>query len=86
MTTAALESKHLLWPEWRVSPRVKAFVTTREGGREHRAFYGGAPGADGLNLGLSTGDDPEAVAENHCRVLAITGLPEAAWLSQIHSA
>jgi polyphenol oxidase len=86
MTQTALEAKHCLWPAWRVSPRVKAFVTTREGGVSTGAFDGGTPGAGGLNLGLSTGDDPAAVQENRRRVLALTGMPEAAWLSQIHSA
>jgi polyphenol oxidase len=86
MTNAALDPKHCLWPAWRVSPRVKAFVTTRGGGVSTGPFDGGAPGAGGLNLGLSTGDDPDAVNENRRRALALTGLPEAAWLSQIHSA
>ncbi|WP_277187974.1 peptidoglycan editing factor PgeF [Caballeronia sp. BR00000012568055] len=86
MTNAALDPKHCLWPAWRVSPRVKAFVTTRGGGVSTGPFDGGTPGAGGLNLGLSTGDDPGAVHENRRRALALTGLPEAAWLSQIHSA
>jgi polyphenol oxidase len=86
MTNPALDPKHCLWPAWRVSPRVKAFVTTRNGGVSTGPFDGGVPGAGGLNLGLSTGDDPDAVHENRRRALALTGLPEAAWLSQIHSA
>lgn len=28
----ALDPKHCLWPQWRVAPRVRAFVTTRAGG------------------------------------------------------
>jgi polyphenol oxidase len=86
MTAGALDTKHCLWPQWRVSPRVHAFVTTRAGGVSAAPFDGGAPGAGGLNLGLSTGDEPVAVHENRRRALALTGMPEAAWLSQIHSA
>jgi polyphenol oxidase len=86
MTFAALEKKDCLWPQWRVSPRVHAFMTTRAGGVSAGAYAGGAPGAGGLNLGLSTEDALDAVHENRRRALAMTGLPQAAWLSQIHSA
>nr|WP_244816059.1 peptidoglycan editing factor PgeF [Caballeronia sp. Lep1P3] len=80
----ALDPKHCLWPQWRVSPRVRAFVTTRAGGVSAAPYDGGAPEAGGLNLGLSTGDAPEAVQENRRRALALTGARDAAWLSQIH--
>ena len=80
---AELQAKDCLWPQWRVSPRVRAFVTTRAGGVSD-APYGGAPGAGGLNLGLSTGDAPDAVRENRRRALALTGSRDAAWLEQIH--
>ncbi len=82
----ALNEKDCLWPQWRVSPRVKAFVTTRVGGVSSGPYDGGAPGAGGLNLGFSTDDVPEAVTENRRRALALTGRPEAAWLAQVHSA
>nr|WP_096031216.1 peptidoglycan editing factor PgeF [Caballeronia fortuita] len=72
-----------VWPQWNVSPRVRAFVTTRAGGVSD-APYGGAPGAGGLNLGFSSGDAPEAVTENRRRALALTGSRNAAWLEQIH--
>jgi polyphenol oxidase len=86
MTFAALEKKDCLWPQWSVSPRVHAFMTTRAGGVSTGAFDGGAPGAGGLNLGLSTDDVLDDIHENRHRALAMTGLPQAAWLSQIHSA
>jgi polyphenol oxidase len=86
MTFAALEKKDCLWPQWDVSPRVHAFMTTRAGGVSAGAYDGGTPGAGGLNLGLSTDDALDAVHENRRRALAMTGLPQAAWLSQIHSA
>ncbi|KNH08311.1 hypothetical protein BRCH_00204c [Candidatus Burkholderia brachyanthoides] len=82
----ALGTEDCLWPQWRVAPRVQAFVTTRAGGVSGSLYDGGAPGAGGLNLGLSTGDAPNAVHENRRRAIASTGAPEAAWLSQIHSA
>jgi YfiH family protein len=39
-----------------------------------------------LNLGLHTGDSPDAVRENRRRLLALTEAPAAAWLEQIHGA
>ncbi|MDR5738264.1 MULTISPECIES: peptidoglycan editing factor PgeF [unclassified Caballeronia] len=79
-----LEARHCLWPQWRVSPRVRAFVTTRAGGVSVAPYHGGAPDAGGLNLGLSTGDAPDAVRENRRRALALTGARDAAWLQQVH--
>ncbi|WP_235527454.1 peptidoglycan editing factor PgeF [Burkholderia sp. Leaf177] len=76
-----------LWPEWssgvsKVSTRVRAFATTRNGGVSEGPF-GGANGRGGLNLGLHTGDAPEAVLENRRRVVELTGAP-VAWLEQVH--
>ncbi|SAK76367.1 laccase [Caballeronia hypogeia] len=82
--TAVLQASNCLWPHWKVSPRVRAFVTTRAGGVSEAPFDGGAPGAGGLNLGFSTGDSPEAVAENRRRALGLTPSHHAAWLEQIH--
>lgn len=73
-----------LWPQWKVAPRVRAFVTTRAGGVSQAPYDGGAPGAGGLNLGFSTGDSPQAVTENRRRVVALTPAQHAAWLEQIH--
>ncbi|BCQ23460.1 peptidoglycan editing factor PgeF [Caballeronia sp. NK8] len=81
---AELQPNDCLWPQWRVSPRVRAFVTTRAGGVSEAPYGGGTPGAGGLNLGFSSGDAPEAVKENRRRVLASTGTRPAAWLEQIH--
>ncbi|CCD35686.1 COG1496: Uncharacterized conserved protein [Candidatus Paraburkholderia kirkii UZHbot1] len=74
-----------LWPQWKVAPRVRAFVTTRAGGVSQAPYDGGAPSAGGLNLGFSTGDSPQAVMENRRRALALTPAQHAAWLEQIHS-
>lgn len=65
-----------LIPDWPAPGRVKACVTTREGGVSPAPF-------DSLNLGDHVGDDPAAVAENRRRLtdhFAIT----PAWLQQVH--
>ncbi|MBB5496197.1 peptidoglycan editing factor PgeF [Paraburkholderia sp. MM5384-R2] len=76
-------------PAWNVSPRVRALVTTRDGGVSDAPFGRWRDGADqpgGLNLGMKTGDDPAAVASNRARLVALAGVREAAWLEQIHGA
>lgn len=78
-----------LQPAWRVAPRVRALVTTRNGGVSMAPYGrwseagGDAPG--GLNLGFRAEDDPDAVAANRARLLALTGQPRAAWLEQVHA-
>ena len=65
-----------LIPDWPAPGRVKACVTTREGGVSLAPF-------DSLNLGDHVGDAPSAVAENRRRLtdhFAIT----PAWLQQVH--
>jgi YfiH family protein len=76
-------------PAWNVSPRVRALVTTRNGGVSQPPFGRWQAGADqpgGLNLGFKAGDDPAAVAQNRERLLGLAGVSEAAWLEQIHGA
>jgi YfiH family protein len=71
-------SIHPAWlvPDWPAPPRVRAFVTTREGGVSEGAYAS-------MNLGLSSGDAPDAVARN--RAIVRTALPgEPAWLAQVH--
>ena len=84
-----LRNDDCLWPDWSngpdaVSPGVKALATTRNGGVS-AAPYDGANGRGGLNLGLHTGDAPDAVMENRRRVVELTGAP-VAWLDQVHGA
>jgi hypothetical protein len=84
-----LRNDDCLRPDWAgaddaVSPRVRALATTRNGGVS-AAPYGGANGRGGLNLGLHTGDVPDAVIENRRRVAELTGAP-VAWLEQVHGA
>jgi polyphenol oxidase len=86
MTFSALTLADCLEPEWRVSPRVRALVTTRNGGVSEPPYgrwKAGAAQAGGLNLGPHTGDDPDAVEANRARLFALTGA-SAAWLEQVH--
>ncbi len=63
-------------PDWPAPANVKSFITTRAGG-----VSGGAYAS--LNLGLRTGDDPQAVAVNRKQLRA--ALPqEPKWLKQVH--
>ena len=85
----ALAHSDVLQPDWHVAPRVRALVTTRNGGVSVPPYGRWNDGVDrpgGLNLGRLAGDDPSCVAANRARVLALTGGAEAAWLEQIHGA
>ena len=63
-------------PDWPAPARVRAFVTTREGGVSE-GEYGS------LNLGAKSGDDPARVAANRRAVRA--HLPaDPRWLAQVH--
>jgi YfiH family protein len=76
-TADALKDTDWLVPQWPVASRVRAFVTTRNGG------VSTGPCAS-LNLGHG-GDDAAAVAENRRRVQQ--HLPAApSWLRQVHGA
>ncbi|WP_323118725.1 peptidoglycan editing factor PgeF [Burkholderia alba] len=83
----ALTQADCLQPDWRVSPRVRALISTRNGGVSEPPYgrwHDGAGQAGGMNLGRHTGDDPAHVDANRARLLALTGQPQAAWLEQIH--
>jgi hypothetical protein len=71
-------TRHPDWlvPDWPAPPRIKAIITTRAGGCSTGPYAS-------LNLGLRTGDDPDAVAANRARLRA--ALPqEPRWLRQVH--
>ncbi len=75
-----------LRPEWRVSPRVRALVTTRSGGVSlppYGRVIDGVQAPGGLNLGLRTDDDRAHVEENRARLRSLVGV-QAAWLQQVH--
>jgi YfiH family protein len=89
MNAPELSFADVVQPAWNVSPRVRALITTRDGGVSEAPFGRWQNGADlpgGLNLGMKSGDDPAAVAANRARLLKLAGVSEAAWLEQIHGA
>jgi YfiH family protein len=89
MNVPELSFADVVQPAWNVSPRVRALVTTRDGGVSEAPFGRWQNGVDlpgGLNLGMKSGDDLAAVAANRARLLKLAGVSEAAWLEQIHGA
>ncbi|WP_044872162.1 peptidoglycan editing factor PgeF [Pseudomonas sp. LFM046] len=68
--------KGWLTPDWPAPARVRACVTTREGGFSLPPF-------EGLNLGSHVGDDPVAVERNRELLTSTLGC-KPAWLSQVH--
>jgi YfiH family protein len=73
-----MKAPHPDWivPDWPAPANVKALITTRAGGVSEGPFAS-------LNLGMRTGDDPQAVAANRARLNAL--LPQQPrWLRQVH--
>ncbi|HUK01540.1 MAG TPA: peptidoglycan editing factor PgeF [Steroidobacteraceae bacterium] len=69
-----------LKPDWPAPPGVHAAVSLRTGGVSEPPF-------DTLNLGASSGDVAQHLAENRRRVRLALGLPdEPVWLNQVHGA
>lgn len=65
-------------PHWPRHPRIRACVTTRDGGVSTGPYAS-------LNLATHVGDDPARVLENRRRLKVRLGLVhEPAWLSQVH--
>lgn len=64
-------------PDWPAPARVRACVTTRNGG------YSQGPYAQ-LNLAEHVGDDPLQVQRNRLLVDQLLGC-QATWLNQVHS-
>ncbi len=65
-------------PDWPAPENVVAIATTRHGGVSKAPH-------DSLNLGENSGDDPNAVAENRCRLERALDLPSTPrWLKQVH--
>ncbi len=68
----------VLRPDWPYLPGVHAAISTRAGGVSAAPF-------DSLNLSVSVGDDPAAVAENRARWAAALG-HSPVWLHLVHGA
>ncbi|WP_373278937.1 peptidoglycan editing factor PgeF [Chitinimonas koreensis] len=76
LTATADWLAHALLPDWPVPARVRALVTTRQGGVSAAPY-------ESFNLGTHVRDDPAAVAANRAALAAV--LPaEPAWLTQVH--
>lgn len=70
-------------PDWPVSGRVRALITTRSGGVSSGPWGVPPTGTGGMNLGFLSGDAPDAVRANRARLRA--ALPsEPRWLHQLH--
>lgn len=68
----------LIEPHWPRHPRIRACVTTRQGGVSRGAF-------SSLNLADHVGDDPADVAKNRHLLRMRLGLEhEPGWLAQVH--
>lgn len=66
----------LIVPDWPAPPKIRALVTTRNGGVSSGPYAS-------LNLATHVGDDPAAVTRN--RALLRAHLPaEPVWLEQVH--
>lgn len=70
--------QQFIYPDWPVSAKVKALVTTRKGGASH-APYGG------FNISDSVGDDVANVVSNRKVLAELAPLPaEPIYLKQVH--
>jgi len=71
-------SSYYLLPDWSVSRRVKAYVTTRVGGVSKAPF-------DTMNLAIHVGDNIKSVEQNRSILRQRLELPgEPRWLDQVH--
>ncbi|HEV3018458.1 MAG TPA: peptidoglycan editing factor PgeF [Burkholderiaceae bacterium] len=68
-------------PDWPAPDAVRAFVTTRTGGVSEGAWGAGRRG--GMNVGFSTGDDPQRVERNRALLARYLPAPPR-WLSLQH--
>ena len=73
-----MNAPHPDWivPDWPAAACVKALITTRAGGVSSGPYAS-------FNLGLRTGDDPQAVAANSATLNAHLPQPPR-WLRQVH--
>jgi hypothetical protein len=75
-----MNAPHPDWivPDWPAPECVRALITTRAGGVSAGPFAS-------FNLGLRTGDDPQAVAANRAALGSLLPRPPR-WLRQVHGA
>jgi len=71
-------TESLILPDWRAHPRVRAFSTTRLGGKSLIPY-------DSLNLAQHVGDKQQTVFANRAILKQLAGYTdEPAWLKQVH--
>ncbi|MFM9969991.1 MAG: peptidoglycan editing factor PgeF [Burkholderiales bacterium] len=75
-TSDRLVHEFCLVPQWPASPRIRALITTRQGGVSTGEYAS-------MNLGDHVGDKSEAYRENRCR-LRLHLPDEPLWLRQVH--
>lgn len=70
---------NVIYPDWPVPNNVKAWTTTRQGGKSAAPY-------DSLNLGSHIGDNLGNVIENRQHLIESMHIPiEPIWLNQTHS-
>ncbi len=79
MSIITIADLPVVQPDWQVPATIKAYSTTRLGGKSIQPF-------DSFNLSLNTGDDREAAISNRDKLAQALQLPEPPrWISQTHS-
>lgn len=74
-----MTSLNVIYPNWNVTKKIKAFTTCRSGGVSSPPF-------DSLNLGSHVGDEIQKVEENRKRLITFKNLPNSPlYLNQTHS-
>jgi len=73
-----LSPESYIFPDWPCPPRVRAAITTRQGG-----FSGGS--FSSFNVADHVGDDPQSVARNRGKLVDELALQDQpVWLQQVH--
>lgn len=79
MAIVKIDGLSVVQPNWLAPQNIKAFTTTRLGGKSTVPF-------DSFNLGLNVGDDRENAISNRDQLVQSLKLPEPPrWVSQTHS-
>ncbi len=79
MSIVKIDGLSVVQPNWKVPQHIKAFTTTRLGGKSTHPF-------DSFNLSLNIGDDRDNAIANRDHLVQALKLPEPPrWVSQTHS-
>lgn len=80
----ATEAAPWLQVRWPGNPRVRAVFTSCAGGVSRGDYACPSAPQGGMNLGTHVGDDPERVAQNRLRLLAVLNGAQPRYLQQVH--